>query len=315
MGLTEKQKQTLEIMRADNTRAGFPFTHTEFWQREVEVFQEIFDHLGINSVEDEYFNTRFHGIQPNDPRLYTWFLTIFYKHLQARDSLGLLKRLTSNLKIDPANGIAIEGVPVSIGYPVLVDGREVSADLLFSIYDFYNMLELVPGLASEPVVVGDLGAGWGRIGYVLLHVNPLASYMIFDIPESLLISSCYLPRVCPGFSSSSYEESRGIELSRERILSKRMWFLGAQDITRLQPSSVDVIVNVASFQEMPNEQVNRYLELFTVPAMGGHVYLRNAKENVSSYNGYVIPKGWKQQYDRNLAFCDDFYEAGFNVAA
>jgi putative sugar O-methyltransferase len=318
MALSEEQKQTLELMRGDNARAGFPFAHTEYWRTEAAIFEKLFDALGINSVEGEYYNTRFHGTQPNDHRLYEWFLTIFYRHLQARDRLGLLKRLTSNLKVDPSSkGIAIDGIPLAIGHPIRLDGKDVSADLLFSIYDFYNMLELAPGLATEPLILADLGAGWGRLGYVLLHANPLAHYVVFDIPETLLISSNYLPRVCSGFSFCNYEESRSGELSRERLLSKSIWFLGAQDLARLSPNSLDLLVNVASFQEMPSTQVNRYLELIHKPALGGHVYLRNARVGAVNNNRveeYLIPRGWAEKFHRDAAYCAGFYEAGYSVA-
>ncbi len=318
MALSEEQKRTLELMRGDNARAGFPFAHTEFWRTEAAIFEKMFDALGINSVEGEYFNTRFHGIQPDDHRLYEWFLSVFYRYLQARDRLGLLKRLTSNLKVDPSSkGIAIDGIPLAIGHPIRLDGKDVSADLLFSIYDFYNMLELAPGLATEPLILADLGAGWGRLGYVLLHANPLAHYVVFDIPETLLISSSYLPRVCAGFSFCSYEESRSGELSRERLLSKSIWFLGAQDLARLTPGSLDLMVNVASFQEMPGAQVNRYLEFIHKPALGGHVYLRNARvgQGGSRVSEYSIPHGWTEKFYRDTVYdAGGFYEAGYGVA-
>ena len=303
------------MMREDNDRAGFPFSPSEFWRNEASNFDTVFESAGINSVEDEYFNTRFHGIERNDPRLYEWFVSVFWRYLRERDRLGLLQRLDSTLNLRSKYFFLVNGERIEFGPPVWVENRQVSPDLLFSIYDFYNLLELNPALATEPLIVGDLGAGWGRIGYVLLHANPRAHYVIFDIPESLLISSTYLPGHFPEHSSSGYDESKRIgKLDRDRLLTKSMWFLGAQDLARLPAHGVDFMVNVASFQEMNAAQVNRYIELFDEVAFGGHVYLRNGWVGVSSsFAEYSIPVEWIVRFRRNTAFSAGHVEAGYRV--
>ncbi|MBI4291246.1 MAG: putative sugar O-methyltransferase [Betaproteobacteria bacterium] len=315
MGLSREQSDLLELMRADNARAGFPFAASQFWAKEAGDFQRVFDVTGISKVENEYFNTRYSGITMNDPRLYEWFISTFYHLIRSRDPLDLLARLQATADTAAAHAVTLGGINVEFGPPVTIDGRRISADLLFSIYDFYNLYELNPAVASEALVIGDLGAGWGRIGYVLLKVNPRLRYLVFDIPESLLVSSAYLPQLLPELERSSYLETRGrAAFSRQDLMQKALWFLGSQDLLKLPANAVDLMVNVASFQEMSADQVNRYLAIFDEVVFGGHVYLRNNYVGVSSrVDQYRIPEGWLRRFVRASAYSPQFYEAGWRV--
>ncbi|MEK6537057.1 MAG: hypothetical protein AABZ63_06195, partial [Actinomycetota bacterium] len=77
---------------------------------------------------------------------------------------------------------------------------------------------------------------------------------------------------------------------------------------------IDLFVNVASFQEMDEDQVNGYLEVVTRVASGGAVYLRNDWEGARSrYSNYKVPSAWKQQFLRRSRFSPSCFEAGYVV--
>ena len=92
-----------------------------------------------------------------------------------------------------------------------MDSQTLSLDLLFSIDDFYNLYEINPKIAHEPIVVAELGAGWGRLGYVLRKVNPRATYIVFDLPEVLLISQTYLPTLRFNYAAIFTKSTRPIQ--------------------------------------------------------------------------------------------------------
>lgn len=315
MSLTREQRSLLDLMRSDNARAGFPFAASEVWIREVANFERVFDASGVDKVEQGYFNTRFSGVTRNDPRLYEWFISTFYFLLRGRDHLGILDKVEATPADEAPHAVTRDDVMVEFGVPVTIDGRRVSADLLFSVYDFYNLYELDPGVATEALIVGDLGAGWGRLGHLLLQINPRIRYLVFDIPESLLLSSDYLPRLLPGVGHSRYAETRAAgAFTRDMLMGKALWFLASQDLARLPANAVDLMVNVASFQEMNADQVNRYLEIFDELAFGGHVYLRNEYIGGSSrVDEYRFPEGWLRKFSRDSAFSAQFHESGWRV--
>lgn len=315
MPLTPEQQSLLELMRDDNRRAGPPYCPNDYWANESDAFREVFDVAGINGVENEFFNTRFHGLTLDDHRLYTLFLWSYYQVVLARDHLGLLGKLQSTLSDAVAQLPLVDAKPIRPGRNLDVDGKLVSLDLLVSVDDFYNLLELNPAIADQPLVVADLGPGWGRIGYVLAQVNPRISYVLLDIPASLLVSSTYLPQRLPGCSVGTYRDARAIERIDKVVLrDKSLWFLGTQDLQRMTEGAIDLFMNVASFQEMGEKQVNSYLGVVNRVASGGAVYLRNDWEGARSrYANYEVPTAWKRIFLRRSRFSPACFEAGYVV--
>lgn len=320
MPLSPKQSELLAQMRADNRRAGPPFVTTEFWNDETARFEKLFQATGINDVENEYFNTRFSGLQPGDSKLYRWFLWMYYNAVKQRDTLDLLERIPVTLRQPEDDGPAVvrykSGEPVLMSRLERMHGKPVSPDLLFSVDDFYNLCELDPRVATDEVVVADLGAGWGRLGYVLMQANPRARYVVLDIPETLLIASEHLPRLMKNCTVGDYAATRELaNFDRYTLLGKQLWLLGCHDLPRFSAGSIDVMVNVASFQEMAADQANAYLTLFDHASLGGCVYLRNAWIGaMSGYRDLRIPEGWEPRFERDACATCDMYEAGFKVS-
>ena len=194
--------------------------------------------------------------------------------------------------------------------------------MLFSIDDFYNLYELNPAVATEPVVVAELGAGWGRLGYVLLKVNPKATYVIFDLPEVLLVSQSYLPTLLPDLTVGPYSQSHTLQPSRRSLAAASVWFFGPQQMEQFQPGSIDYIVNIASFQEMPMAFVREYMRLFSRQAAGGYCYLRQLYEGnfhghrldeIQGLQEYPFPGSWRKEFLRPTKLSDEFFEGGFAI--
>ena len=97
----------------------------------------------------------------------------------------------------------------------------------------------------------DLGAGWGRIGHTLMRVNPRVTYVCADLPETLIISQSYLPTTLDNVTSRAYREN----LKRIDLSEPGLRFIGSHDLPRIPEKSIDVFINIASFQEMKNDQV------------------------------------------------------------
>ena len=266
---TGAQLAELALMREDNSRADQPFVASSHWQKVIGIFEEYFRREGIGNPEEQDLNQRFSGFALGDARLHRYVCWMYRRSLQKRDSLNLLDTLNATCSD-------------RLGFAYNMDNQKVSLDLLFSIDDFYNLYELNPAVATEPVVVAELGAGWGRLGYVLLKVNPKATYVVFDLPEVLLISQSYLPTLLPDLVARPYSQSRGIRFSRQSLATASLWFLGPQDMDQFQSCSVDYIVNIASFQEMPVEFVKEYLRRFSELAGNGCCYMRQLYDGKST---------------------------------
>lgn len=307
--------ELLEKITRDIHAAGFPFTPTAYWIKESNDFIKEIDH-NIKDPLYSVYNTRLHGITNSDGRLFTWFLNMLHAYLRTRDFLGLLDTINPGPIPDAsADGQTSEAAARDL--VVWIDGRAFYPDLLFSIYDFYNMVEIDPRVATDEVIVGDIGAGWGRIGHVLCQANPAAKYLVFDIPASLVLSSTVLPRMLPEVPIVGYEASRMYDtISREILAAGRVWFLGSHDLAHVERGAVDLFVNIASFQEMTIEQVNSYLLIIDSKLNAGSVYFRNnafSKFGLASATDYHMPARWKRRFARRTAFSPIIMEAGLSA--
>jgi putative sugar O-methyltransferase len=307
--LTESQLRELALMRRDNVAANAPFVASQHWKKVVSLFEDVFFREGIQNPEEQTLNLRFSGFPLRDERLHRYICWMYQKLLEPRDKLELLGRLRATCAVQ--NGLAYQ-----------FDSRILSLDLLLSIDDFYNLYEISPAIATEPVVVAELGAGWGRLGYVLQTINHRASYVIFDLPEVLLISQSYLPTLFPNSVARRYSENRNMRFSKALLQNANFWFLGPQQMPLFEANSIDYIINIASFQEMPEADVESYLHYFSVLASGGNCYLRqlysgrthkHELNEIPGFSSYKFPDTWRRHYLRKSTLSDAFFEVGFSI--
>jgi len=58
-------------------------------------------------------------------------------------------------------------------------------------------------LSSESAVVAEIGGGFGGMAYYLLRDRPRLTYLDFDLPESLALTTYYLHKAFPARPSCS----------------------------------------------------------------------------------------------------------------
>jgi hypothetical protein len=204
--ISQDQITLLEQLRRDNQVSPFPYRATDIWNRLGRIFQDYLWWDGIEQVEQSRMNKYFSGTWPGEPKLLRFACWLLYRDLKARDSLGLLNKVSA--QVDTSCGIAFE-----------FDGRKISWELLIAIDHLYSISEVDAALLNDSRVVVDLGSGWGRLGYVLKLANPKLVYVACDLPEALLISSNYLPRRLPGEKVHEYMEVRETgELTRDMLV-------------------------------------------------------------------------------------------------
>jgi hypothetical protein len=303
--LHPQQRRVLDLMRADNRDAGEPFRATDYWIDMNARFDEWFAKQGIADLESQPFNALFSAPPRGSGKYYTYAVTMLYRHLLARDEHGVLDR---------AHAHGSTKTVLQFGE------HRVSWEHLLSINTLYSIAEVEPRVWTEPVVIADLGAGWGRIGHVLELVNPQATYIDFDLPEALLVASAFLPPLLPDARIVGYEEGRGADLTRDLLLAEpAVRFCATQDLARVEPGAIDVLVNIASFQEMTREQVQAYLQITDRVARGAVLEERWKRPPgfegrvIAGYEDYAFPPGWESCFLREALFSDEFFETGYTI--
>ena len=300
----EDQRRALALMREDNLEAAAPYRATDYWIELNERFDTWFSEQGLLSLEKQPYNALFSTPARGSGKYYSYAVTLLYREVLEQDAHGVLDRVHAH------------GSPKSV---LAFGEHRVSWELLLSIRTLYSIGEVQPAVFSEPVVVADLGAGWGRIGHVLKSVNPRATYLAFDLPEALTVASSFLPPLLPDARIVGYEDSRGLELTRDLLSEPAVRFLGTQQLEDVEDGAIDVLVNVASFQEMTTAQVTAYLGIIDRVARGTVLEERRKSPGgltdrvIPGYEAYAFPARWERRFLRETSHSSEFFEVGFSV--
>lgn len=110
---------------------------------------------------------------------------------------------------------------------------------------------------KKQLTILEIGAGYGALAYFLKGLFPKASYIICDLPESMLFSAAYLYLTRPDILHSIYN-GRNPEVLR--YLNSGYFFVANymfEDISK-NLNGIDLVLNTLSFSEMSEAQVRYY---------------------------------------------------------
>ena len=287
--LTKEQSELLAQMRADNQASGPPFRTLGHWEKVGDIFNGWFNEFGIRlDPTSQRYNYHFAGVpSPSERQVMHHWIKYMGGH-DVRDDADTVARAATFILHKKIAELDTLGVLDSI-----MDNP--TWGILTAIEILYSIQEHIP-ILTEPLTLVDLGAGWGRVGYVLRSFNRSARYIIYDLPESLLISLTCLPAMI-GDTAHPYNY-----LSDE----PDAYFLGAHKLLELSDKA-DVFINIVSFQEMEPEYIEAYLDIIDEKAKTLYSMQRN--------NINLQPKAhWEQLIARrHTLWSNIYYEAMFEL--
>jgi putative sugar O-methyltransferase len=296
------------LMQEDNARADDRYRAGAFWKQINSAFSDLIWSGALVNLRNQYLNSRFSAADPASYQIYCHFIWLYYQRVEALDRLGFLKEAS-----EPAAG--------GTEHQVLIHGRAMSLDFLRSVEEAYAILEAweISGRSGTPRVFVELGAGYGRLAYVVRKMFKDSTYVILDLPEALLCSASWLERVLPG-EVQPYEASRDARhLGRDQLLSKGIWTLGAQKIEAIEDDAADVFVNIFSFAEMPPATIANYFSHVDRLTTGVFYTKQRKLENnvvdrVSvSEATYPIRSHWRECFHRTTSVEPNFFEAAYQT--
>jgi hypothetical protein len=147
---------------------------------------------------------------------------------------------------------------------------------LGSIIDLNIIYSYSAMTAGRTNVILEIGGGYGRLAEAALNVfDGAIKYVLVDsVPASLLYARDYLRRACPWVRIGYYYDGDPFDLDRFDCYIVPSWHFEA-----INNTTYDICVNIESFQEMGQEQVDTYLAWFqNVAREGALIYLSNAHD-------------------------------------
>lgn len=254
----------LQIMRQDNERTKAPFRASKHWVEVNDLFDKelknaTFTNKGIVGFRESLFNRKFGGLAIGNRKVFEMFLFMYYNKLKEKDRFGIIEKIS-----EPDNTLK----------EVLHLGKQkISVDLLFTADNILTIAEIYPEVLSKEAIVAELGPGWGCNGYLLRKINPKIRYLLFDLPEALALAQVYLPGLCKDSKVEYYKSDLG-KVNKSELLNNDIRFFGSQQLENIEDKSVNLFINVASFQEMPREYIEKYFALID-KKVKGYFYTKN----------------------------------------
>lgn len=152
--------------------------------------------------------------------------------------------------------------PLLGGFGFPVEGGLLNIDTL----KFFEVLiALDRGAALAPFrrpkrrrpVVWEIGSGWGGFAYTFKTLFPDSTYVMVDLPELFLFSATYLATAFPEATIRYWEP--GLVIPQHEWLEADFVLVPNTALDAVTPPHIDLAVNMVSFQEMRDDQVDGYI--------------------------------------------------------
>ena len=272
------RERVLDIL--DHMQADFP---SDYWQEELAGFDYLLDAppLIIQKLREHcYHITGLHSYE--------------YRQHHAHKQPSFAKKLAALRELDAANLFIPESSQLG-GFGHSVDGKLVNLDTL----KFYEVLIALnkSGLLkpfredkSQRKTVLEIGAGWGGFGYQFKTLFPNSTYIIVDLPQTMLFSGVYLKTLFPQAKIGFAGEITGDISAYDFVFVPHYQF----EQTQLPP--LDLAINMISFQEMTTEQVEGYVrQLHTIGTKS--LYSLNRDRSAHNTQLTAVSSILEQYYD------------------
>lgn len=194
-------------------------------------------------------------LSPSAGRGYTLFVGLLWWHATKRAAADHGAKLAESLV----------GNPIRIG----LQGRGVSQDLANSLREF-NRIE--PHLSGDRPILAEIGAGYGRLGYVASQCRPLR-YWIFDIPPALTVAEWHLQQVFPDRKVFQWRPFDRWEDVADEVLAADVAIFTIDQLPKVPNASIDCFAAISALHEMRPEQIAGYIAL--MGDKGKAIYTKN----------------------------------------
>ena len=298
-----------------------PPAHNNLMKTDQSIIQGALDHF--RQTHEAYKNA---GIQPSDYLGFIWAQNI-EKHLwgiihncksTAEAIAGCNARafydytctepfLSASLRwrlqfLKDRHGFDMEAQPESLQESANVEaarrktivGRELSSDFLNRIMWLERVSQTVPVL-EKPLVVMELGGGYGALVRAIKLRNPGARFILVDIPESLFFQEIFLRNAFPDAGFQYLGDFAEVPAPTSDFV-----FVPNKMLDGLKGFPVDLFVNTNALGEMPNPIVQGWFDFLQGHIQADYCFTLNRFLNRNS----TMENIWRKEHN-NCNMCFD----------
>ncbi len=264
---------------------------------------ELIDPDTINDKGDlkEEYRCVFQKHRPLKLWLYKFTVGNLWNYVRARDSEGILQTLE-----EPKIGNPIE---------IKTNNKLISQDLANSVQEYYFIKPFIEKI-DVPLKIVEVGAGYGRLGYVLSSVLK-CKYIIFDIPPALYIAQKYITEIFPNKKIFSFRHIDSFHEIKDELEQSDIAFFTINQIQLFPPDYCNFCINISSLHEMSIDQrkeISRYMSKITKD----FIYIKQYKKYKNPFDNIIVkekdyefPSSWKRIQRRVTPTNTRFFEMIF----
>ncbi len=225
---------------------------SEYWTEELAGFNYILDASPL--IVD---NLREHSHHITGIRSYE------YRQHHDVKKAAFGKKLAGLKSLDHDN-LFVEESPILAGFGHNLENELLNLDTL-KFYEFLiglnsqGFLDAFRSDTDSRGIVAEIGPGWGGFPYQFKTLFPNTTYVLIDLPLTLLLSITYLKTAFPGASTFVYGDYPIDELAGQ-LDSYDFVFIPHFALGQLELPGINLALNMVSFQEMTSENVEGYVK-------------------------------------------------------
>jgi SAM-dependent methyltransferase len=228
------------------------FSPSKYWSDFCSYFDYMF------ALPEEYFTKlRLHTYHITGDNYQRYYFGNSDDFMSAKDLFELTKGIPSEYVInEPESGIGFH-----YGGDRFVSRDTVGCQIVINTFYRNNVLSRLKGNSEQRCHILDIGAGYGALAHHLSNICGNCTYIIVDLPETLLFSGSYLSLLNPQKKIYFYCKNDFQEFIRSKAIGSYDFVLVPNyRLYSLVDLQFDLVISVASLQEMREDQVVMYLD-------------------------------------------------------
>lgn len=231
--------------------------------------------------------------------LYREYIALIFEYALRRDRSGLLATLE-----EP-----------NLGNPIRVhrNGRLISQDIINSLRERNSIVAGRGSDSNARFALAELGAGYGRLGHVLLQTTQ-CRYFVFDIPPALHLSQWYLTTLFPARRAYRFRHFERFEEIESELSRADIAFFTPNQLAKFPSGYFDVFATISSIHEMRRDQIDHFMTLMgrttksTLYLKQQHKYVNPIDNLTIGKDDYPVPAGWSPWRERFDPINPGFFE-------
>jgi putative sugar O-methyltransferase len=167
----------------------------------------------------------------------------------------------------------LRGPGIGNPFGLLIDGTQINVGAEYAHYCAHRIDSM---LDSKIATVAEIGGGFGGMAYYLLRDRPEVTYLDFDVPESVALTSYYLIKAFPKLKFLLYGEG---QLTADLISQADVVLLPLFELDAMPAGSIDLTFSSHAMSDISSEAMIEYLKVIDRTTKDCFLYIGKERTN------------------------------------